>query len=104
MVTHALMVEFAGWETIGKVFTHTETLGLSMLFGRHKPVVPQPPAALSVYCVYPTNTSMVLVCRTMEKDGNTVCLEGEALSFFRARLKEVGSKLAQWKKVQLTVR
>lgn len=57
-------------------------------------MVPQPPAALSVYCVYLTNTSMVLVCRTMEKGGNTVCLEGEALSFFRARLKEVGSELA----------
>lgn len=57
-------------------------------------MVPQPPSALSVYCVYPTNTSMFLACCTMEKGGNTVCLEGEALSFFRARLEEVGSELA----------
>lgn len=57
-------------------------------------MVPQPPATLFVYCVCPTNTSMFLACYTMEKGGNTVCLEGEALSFFRARLEEVGSELA----------
>lgn len=68
--SHGWLCWMGDWLVNSKVQTHSPWIYQRGL-GRTKPVAPQCPAALSVYCVYQTNPSMFLVCSTLKKDENS---------------------------------
>lgn len=80
-----------------QVFTQTQPRVYQCGLGRPKPVVPQPPADLSVYCVCHTNPPMFCVCCTVEKGGNTAFWEERHWAMlFQSKAKGSGRELVRF--------